>query len=53
MQYTNYSLNGKSLLFLCFNLLKSIIYLLSKFKFDIKKLKRFISSHKSYQENDQ
>ena len=35
IQYTNYSFKGQNLLFFCFNLLKSIIYLLSKFKFDI------------------
>ena len=37
MQCNNYSLNGQNLLFFCFNLLKSIIYLLSKLKFDINK----------------
>ena len=37
MHYTNYSLNRQNLLFFCFNLLKSIIYLLSRFKFDINK----------------
>ena len=37
MQCNNYSLNGKNLLFFCFNLLKSIIYVLSKLKFDINK----------------
>ena len=41
IQYTNYSLNVQNLL-LFFNLLKSIIYLLSKFKFDYKNAKRFI-----------
>ena len=35
IQYTNYSLNGKNLLLICFSLLKPIIYLLSTFKFDI------------------
>ena len=37
MQCNNYSLNGQNLLFFCFNLLKSIIYLISKLKFDINK----------------
>ena len=37
----NYSLNRQKLLFFCFNLLKSIIYLLSKFKFDINSKRDF------------
>ena len=37
----NYSLNRQNLLFFCFNLLKSIIYLLSKFKFDINNKRDF------------
>ena len=53
IQCNNYSLNRQNLLFFCFNLLKSIIYLLSKRKFDINKMRDFISSQKSYQENGQ
>ena len=53
IQCNNYSLNRQNLLFFCFNLLKWIIYLLSKLKFDINKKRDFISSQKSYQENGQ
>ena len=41
IQYSNYSLNGQNLLFFCFNSLKSVIYLLSKLKFDINKKRDF------------
>ena len=40
-------LNEQNLLFFCFNLLKSIIYLLSKLKLDINK-KRDLSGHRKF-----
>ena len=45
IQCNNYSLNRQNLLFFRFNLLKSIIYLLPKLKFDINK-KRDLSLHR-------
>ena len=45
IQYANYSLKGQNLLFFCFNLLKSITYLLSIFKLHIRK-KRDWSVHR-------
>ena len=53
MQCNNYSLNGQNLLLFCFNLLKSIIYLISKLKFDINKWEILSVDKKSYQENGQ
>ena len=41
IQCNDYSLNRQNFLFFCFNLLKSIIYLLSKFKFDINNKRDF------------
>ena len=40
-------LNGQNLLFFCINLLKSIIYLLSKLKLDINK-KRDLSGRRKF-----